>query len=502
MNAVLPIPSKERFFRTDHLDSGLKSRAMRGGALSIGIQACKITLNLVSISVLGRILTPEDYGLVAMVAVCTTFLGVITEGGLQAATVQREQLTHGHASSLFWINVLLGLAAAVLMAVISPVLASFFKDTRVLSIGFVLSISFPMTALGVQHDAILRRQLRFVTANCIDLVSRAFGLGIGILAAVGGWRYWSLVLAQLATAAISTCVLWSVCRWRPSRPGRGDDISSLIAYSSFLSGFRLVYILARSLDTFLIGRYIGSMALGYYSRASTVVLFPIDQIMTPISAVSLPILCRLAGTPERFRSVFLRIYELIAAVTLPAAAYLFGASGWLVGLLLGSKWQGLIPVMKWLAPVTVFAGAAGAASWVFTAFGNTKPLFLWSVVNAGLILLAIGIGVHWGVCGVAAGFAVSGLLLRAPLLFYWASRNSPVRHIDFYRPMWPHAICALVVLLSTAALSHALPGATPLVGLIVSAVVSGTLYTVCLVLLPPGRRFLSQIRDLGATLTQ
>src|SRR5690349_16761707 len=98
MNAVLPIPSKEHFFRTDHLDAGLKSRAMRGGALSIGIQACKITLNLVSISVLGRILTPEDYGLVAMVAVCTTFLGVITEGGLQAATVQREQLTHGHAS--------------------------------------------------------------------------------------------------------------------------------------------------------------------------------------------------------------------------------------------------------------------------------------------------------------------------------------------------------------------------------------------------------------------
>jgi PST family polysaccharide transporter len=394
---------------------------------------------------------------------------------------------------------MLGLAASVTQLAISPALAAFYKDPRVLSIAVVLAILFPITALGVQHDAILRRQLRFVTGNCVDLVRRAVGLGIGILVALKGGRFWSLVIAQLATAAMSTSILWCVCHWRPTRPHRGADIKSLVTYSGFLSGFRLTYIVAKSLDTFLIGRFIGSAALGYYSRASTIVLFPIEQIMNPISAVSLPILCRLTGSPERFRRVFLRVYELIGAVTLPGAAFLFGTSGWIVALLLGPKWESLVPVMKWLAPLTVFSGAAGAASWVFMAYANTKSLFFWSVLNAGLILLAISIGMHWGVFGVAVSFATSGLLLRAPLLFYWASRNSPIQHIDFYRPMWPHAICAAVVLFSTLALKRSIPDVTPWVGLTLAALMSGGLYAAIIICLPSGRRFLSQVKDLSGT---
>ena len=185
--------------QTDHLLPNLKRRTISGGAVTISSQAAKFGLTLGSTMILARLLTPRDFGLVAMVTAVTGFLAVFRHAGLSTPTVQRENLTHAQVSNLFWINLATSGLCALIIAALSPAMAWFYRDPRITYITLVLSTTFLIGGFRVQHLALLKRQMRFKAIALIEVGSMATGVIVGIIMALLHCGYWSLVGSTLAT---------------------------------------------------------------------------------------------------------------------------------------------------------------------------------------------------------------------------------------------------------------------------------------------------------------
>jgi PST family polysaccharide transporter len=300
---------------TDHLLSDLKRHTVSGGIVTGAALVAKFVLNLGSTVVLARLLTPRDFGLVAMVTAVTGFLTIFKHGGLATPTIQREQITQAQVSNLFWVNLGVSGLCTLITAALAPVLAWFYHDSRLVPITLALSTTFLIGGFRVQHLALLRRQLRFKALAIIDVGSMALGAAVGIIMALMQFRYWSLVGLSLATELGSFILTGSISRWRPHWPSRRSEVRPLLTFGAHQTAANLIVSIARSSDTLLIGRVYGPAVVGLYTRGAALVIRPLEQFLLPINAVFLPTLSRLQSHPARYRSTFLHLYESIALVT-------------------------------------------------------------------------------------------------------------------------------------------------------------------------------------------
>jgi len=158
-----------KLFDTAHLSSDLKKRSLRGGAVTLGTQGTNFVIQLGSTMVLARILTPDDYGMMAMVVAITGFATLFINLGLSTAVVQRAEINHAQVSTLFWINAAIGAFVTLLVAGLSPVIAWFYHTPELKWVALALSFNFIINGLGVQHHALLNRQMRFVALAVIQV---------------------------------------------------------------------------------------------------------------------------------------------------------------------------------------------------------------------------------------------------------------------------------------------------------------------------------------------
>ena len=174
-DSIKPLDRQNLYFRTDHLKVNLGGRAARGGAVAIASQAAKFLITIVCTSVMARLLTPQDYGLVGMVAFVTGFVSTYKDLGLSAATIQRPEITSDQISTLFWVNVALGLGITIVTVLIAPVVAWFYGEPRLTLITVFSALGFLISGLVVQHEALLRRQMRYFALAFIGLTAMVVG---------------------------------------------------------------------------------------------------------------------------------------------------------------------------------------------------------------------------------------------------------------------------------------------------------------------------------------
>src|SRR5579862_2533851 len=186
----------------------LKERAIRGGTAKVLAQVANFTLRIGSLMTLARLLDPKDFGLVGMVTAITGILNLFRDFGLSSATVQRVEVTDRQVSTLFWINLVVGAILSLLLAAASPIVAWFYHEPRLVLVTIVLSLSFLFNAAGIQHSAMLQRQMRFTTLATIEVASWAVSVAAGITMALAGWGYWSLVVMAVVLPLSSTICLW------------------------------------------------------------------------------------------------------------------------------------------------------------------------------------------------------------------------------------------------------------------------------------------------------
>jgi O-antigen/teichoic acid export membrane protein len=437
-----PPEDSDRFLRVDHLAADLRGRSVRGGAVTLVGQAVKFVLTLASMAVLARILTPEDFGLIAMATVVIGFTSVFKDMGLSMATVQRTDVRHSQVSTLFWLNVGASVAIAVVTAAAAPVLAWFYKEPRVTAVTVVLATSVLVGGFAIQHQALLRRQMRFGALAFVEIASLAAGTAAAIASALAGHGYWALVVLQVVREAAATGLVWMMCRWRPDRPVRGSGVRSLVTFGAHLSGFNVLTYVARNIEKMLIGWYWGAGPVGLYNNADRILLLPIQQINTPLTSVAVPALSRIQKEPDRYRAYYRRGVLLTVTAAMPIVAFLFVAAEKAVLVFLGGQWVDAVPIFRALGPAAFIGTFNVATGWVYVSLGSTRRQFHWGLFSTAVTVIAYVIGLPWGPIGVAAAFSASLVVLRLPSVLY-CFRGTHLTLKDMGTALWRPAFSSI-----------------------------------------------------------
>ncbi len=226
------------------------------------------------IIVLARLLTPEDYGLVAMVGVMVTLGEIFREFGLGAASIQAPTLSRGQRDNLWWANTGIGALLVVLTLALAYPLASFFDEPAVVPIAQVMALIFIFNGMASQYRAQLTRHMRFTALIVPDLVGQVAGLALGVAAAVAGWDYWSLVVMQVGQAVVTLVLLAAVSRWLPRWYDRSAEMKPFWRFGFHMLGSQLVGYMGNNADTMVLGHRLGAAELGLYDRAYRLVMVP------------------------------------------------------------------------------------------------------------------------------------------------------------------------------------------------------------------------------------
>jgi PST family polysaccharide transporter len=429
--------------------SRLARESVRGGALSFAAQGATALVGLASTAVLARLLSPDDYGLLAMVVAVTSFAALFRDLGLSSAAVQQRSLTGAQQSNLFWVNVAVGGALTLAVASAAPLVSRFYGRPELLWVTVALSTSFLIGGVATQSGALLVRDMRFgrhaAATVCGALVTFTVALGL----ASRGLGYWSLVWGQLAGGAATSALLLALSSFRPGRPRRETGLRRMLAFGASVTAFDVVNYVHRNLDNLLIGRYWGAAPLGIYSRAYALLMFPILNVRGPINAVAFPVLSRLQHDPAAFRAYYLRVTSVLASISMPLTAYLYAASEPVVELVLGGRWLGVVPVFSWLAVAGFVQPTSGFSGSLMLSLGRARAYLARGLFNTAVVGAGFVAGLPWGPTGVAASYAVTAYLVLYPSL-RWSYRDSPVSVRDFVRA------CAFPAAASVAAAAVAI----------------------------------------------
>jgi O-antigen/teichoic acid export membrane protein len=388
-------------FSTTHLQADLKERSVRGGLLTVSSQGAQFVMQSVSTVVLARLLTPADFGLVAMVTAITLLGQSFADLGLSEATIQHPEIDHDQVSKLFWVNFGIGLALTSITAALAPVFAWFYHEPRLNAITLAVSLTFVIGGLRVQHDAILRRQMRFGALAFRDITAIAVSVPAAIFIAWRGGGYWAVVAQPLVFNTTQMLLSWIFARWIPGFPRRGTRIRSLIAFGGNVAISYFVFSTTRSADSVLIGRFWGAGPLGLYSRALNLLLLPVRQLGTPARAVAVPAFSRVQNDPERLARFYLRTANLILWITAPVFGLLFVAATPVIVLALGAKWKEAAPVFQLLAIFALGQLLYESTIWLLVSRGESKRLLKLALIASPITVASYAIGLPFGIKGVA-----------------------------------------------------------------------------------------------------
>src|SRR5262245_45000630 len=295
----------------------LKRKSVVGGVAAVSGQGAKFVVQTATMMVLARLLSPEDFGLQGMVVVLTGFLGLFRDAGLGSATVQKHEVTEEQTSTLFWINAAVGAVLAAFCAASAPLVVRFYHEPRLYWVVVVSALVFLFNGVTAQHGALLQRGMRFVTQAKIDVVSLAISSAVGVLMALLGCRYWSLVGMAIASSVVAAAALWVAIPWVPGPPRRRSGIRSMLHFGGLATCNSFVVFLAWNAEKLLLGRFWGADALGLYGRAFQLVTLPVRQLNTAVSSVALRELTVVQHDGKRIARSFLRGFSLLISVTVP-----------------------------------------------------------------------------------------------------------------------------------------------------------------------------------------
>lgn len=435
------------YFSNSHRSENLKGAAIRGGATAVAARGVTTVIQMGGTVVLARLLTPNDFGLVAMVTAFTSIFFLFQDVGLTDATIQASKIDHKQVSTLFWINLAICIFITILLITLSPAIAWFYKNKQLKQIMMMSSISFIFWGLTFQHMALLKRSMHFFKVSMIVVLSSLASTGASVILALTGFGYWAIVFRDIILS-ITTCMLtWMFCRWRPGLPKKKSGVFPMLKFGAHSAGFYLVNYFARNLDKIFVGKKFGSAQLGFYSRAYYLATTPTGQISDSLFSVSISTLSKIREDADKFRRYYLNLMSVISFVGMPLSIFMVVMSKELVLILLGPQWNNAAEMFSILGLAAGMNVLYYTNSSLHVSLGRSDRLLKWGILSSIILAAAFAIGMFFGPKGVAWGYAITIILLTFPGILY-AGRPIGLSFNQILSKVWRNSLAAILTGLS------------------------------------------------------
>lgn len=403
----------------------LKTRAIRGGFAKVCGQAVNFALRIGSLMLLARLLGPRDFGLVGMVMAFTGVLNLFRDFGLSSATVQRLNVSDEQLSTLFWINLLVGVILGLILSALAPAIVAFYHEPHLFWVSIVLATAFIFNAAGVQHSALLQRQMRFTTLAMIDLAALVLSTSIGIAMAFAGFAYWALVASAVSLPLFTTLGLWLASGWMPGSPRSLEGIRPMMRFGGAVTFISVIVYIAYNLDKILLGRFWGANIIGIYGRAYQLINLPTENLNSAVGVVALSAFSRVQDDPKRLKGYFLKSYSLVLALTIPITICCCLFARDLILVVLGQKWKDAIDIFRLLSPTILVFALINPLWWLTCSLGMIRRNLKLVMVFAPLVIGGYVAGLPYGPKGVALGFSTVMILWAVPCIA-WSVRGTVI----------------------------------------------------------------------------
>lgn len=460
----------------------LKQRTVKAGIWALLQNGGRQVISTFVFLVLARFfLNKDDFGLVALATVTIAFLTVLVRQGLSTAIVQRISVRDEHIDSAFVANVAAGVLISLIVVFCADPFSRLLGDQRVAVILQVMSVNLLLISLGLSHESLLTRELKFKSLATRTLISSVVSGLVGICVAYAGGGVWALVSMQISMTFSGLIVLWWASPWRPKWRFSSDAFRELLPVSLGAAGIAIVSVINDYADQFIVGKLLGVGALGVYVVAQKVVKLLFTVFFMSITSIALPSFSRLNGDTNRARNGMLSAMAVTTVFSFPVFLGLAVTADLVVPIVFGRQWIEAAPVMSLLCAW----GAIGSVTYYFgpilQALGHTQIVFRYVALGAALLTVLCTIGSQFGLIG----FSIAVLATPLSTLPWWI--NALQRHIGVSGGMLVNAfsrnlIAALFMVISVIVLRQFAHGETLAFQLTASILVGATTYATALLL--------------------
>lgn len=379
------------------------------------INACSkysvVFLNLIFSAVLARILTPDDFGVLAIVTVFVNFFTLFSDMGIGFAVVQNKTLTEEDTNRIFTFSVFLGIGLGLVFALFSPVLVWFYKNTAYYTVGPLLGLGLMLSTFNMVPNAQLMKQKRFVTVAVRTVLTCVIGYAAAVLIALRGGRYYSLVCQQLLTACF--VLVWNLktVRLKLDFHKIRASVDKIKRFSSYQFGFNFINYFSRNLDNLLCGYYFGEVQVGYYDKSYKLMRYPVNNLTNVITPAMQPILSDYQDDPAYIFEKYKAVVKFLGVIAVFISCLSFFASKEIILLYFGSQWEGAVLSFHYLSISLFFQIVGGISGSIFQSVNKTKEMFISGLIGSAITVAGIVAGISTGsIDGLALCYSISFIL--------------------------------------------------------------------------------------------
>lgn len=410
----------------------------------------KIILQIIVEIILARLLTPHDYGIVAVVTVFTTFFTILSDIGLSTAIVQIKSLTKDDINNIYTFTVYLSICLMIAFALFSYVIADFYENKVYIKIGQLLSISLLFNSLNMVPNGILNRNKEFITIAFRTVIVYVLSVIVTIILAFLGFSYYALVFQAILSSFLT--FVWNFATTKPRFKLKysNSSLKKVASYSSYQFAFNLLNYFSRNLDNLLTGKFIGSTQLGYYNKSYSLMQYPVGNLTGIITPVLHPILSDYQDAKKIMYQKYMKVVKLLASVGIYAEAICIFAAPEIINILYGNKWNNSVVCFQLLAISMATQIVNSSTGAICQALGNTRLLFITGCINTSITILSILFGVFGGktIYSVALWVSISFILNFLVSFYLLIVFGFKFSFFNFLRELLPYIVIAMIIAVS------------------------------------------------------
>ena len=379
---------------------------------------------------LARILGPENFGLMAMIATASALLMVFENFGLYYVTVQRKDLSLEELNCLFWVNLAIAFFIALLFYLIAPLIALYYKEPVLKDMCHALSLAFVFRGTANQHAALLNRKMNHKKTSIATMFGAVCGTVLAIILALLGAAVWSLVWRQVMDAFSRSALIWIFSGWIPSWQRWSRDYIPALKVGGNLTFSRLMYYVSQNYADILIGRTLGAVSLGFYKLGFQVIFFPAQRVIEPVAQVMIPMLSQMLDNAEQYKQAYLRAVHILFLFYSALGLFVVMHTPVIIDAVFGHEWIGAMAPMRYMAATMLVVGINSTSSWIFITQERSNEMLRWSVFFTLAVVFSISLGLPYGIDATALAFMIC-VFTVSPLLYLYIGRKGPVKAQDY-----------------------------------------------------------------------